>query len=145
MPRSYVYDFDEQRSYAVTPEGVTGPVILSPDGKHVASNETDGLYVYEVETRNRRRAGDVVPGVLSRWSEDDNVVLLIEPSGAGATIVEHDLTTGERRIRKEVRAADEAGITLFDLKLARDGETYAYSANRFLTDLFLLEGYVEPD
>ena len=145
LPRAYVYDFEERRSYAVTPEGVTGPVILSPDGEYVASNEADGLYVYEVDTRNRRRAGDTDPGLLSRWTEDQNIILLIEPRGAGATVVERHLDTGERRVRREVRAADEAGITLFGLKLARDGETYAYSANRFLTDLFLLEGYVEPD
>jgi hypothetical protein len=40
--------------------------------------------------------------------------------------------------------ADEAGVTLFDLRLARDGETYAYSVNRTVSDLFLLEGYVAP-
>ena len=145
LPRAWVYDFGERRSYAVTPQGVTGPVILSPDGNFVASNEADGLYVYEVATRDRRRVADTDPGMLSRWTDDGNVVLLIEPNGAGATVVERDLDTGQRLVRREIRAADEAGITLLDLYLARDGETYAYSAYRSLTDLYLLEGYVEPD
>lgn len=120
--RVYVYDFEQQESYAVAPAGVTGPVILSPDGQHVASNEESGLWIYEVETGERRLAGNSDPGMLARWSYDDNVVFLIEQNGAGATIVERNVTTGVRREIREVRAADEAGVTLFDLRLARDGE-----------------------
>ena len=137
---AYVHDFVEGWTKAVTPDGITGPAVLSPDGRFVASNEPDGLFVYGVDSGERREApGGRDEGMLARWSADPEFVYLVEPEGVGATIVRRSLRTGDREVVREVRAPDPAGVTRFDLWVARDGEAYAYQLDRFLTNLFLLE------
>ena len=49
------------------------------------------------------------------------------------------MVTGEREFFREVRVPDPAGVTRFDLWLSRDGESYAYTLDRWLTDLFVIE------
>jgi hypothetical protein len=138
--RAYVHDFVQGWTKPVTPEGVTGPVVLSPDGRFVASNENDGMFVYAVDTGERREVpGGRDEGMLARWSSDEAFVYLVEPQGAVATIVRRSLQSGEREIVREVRARDPAGVTRFDLWIARDGEAYAYTLDRLLTNLFLLD------
>jgi hypothetical protein len=45
---------------------------------------------------------------------------------------------GERQFMRETRAPDPAGVTRFDLWLARDGEAYVYTLDRTLSNLFVL-------
>ena len=138
-PRVWVHDFGEERTRPITPEGVTGPVVMSPDGRFVASNETEGLFVYPVDGGDRREVpGGPDVGKLARWSSNREVVYVLEQDGTSARVFQRDIVTGEREFR-EVRAPDPAGVTRFDLRISRDGEAYAYSLDRWLTNLFLIE------
>jgi hypothetical protein len=47
--------------------------------------------------------------------------------------------TGARGFLREIRVPDPAGATRFDLSLSRTGEAYAYSLDRWLTNLFVIE------
>jgi serine/threonine protein kinase len=140
-PRVYVYDFDEQRAIAVTPEGVAGPVVLSPDGRFVASNEAEGLVLYTVGSSDRRLApGGRDPGRLARWGFDQDYVFLLEPRATGAGVYRRSLVTGLREHLHDVDVPDPAGVTRFDLWIARDGQGYAYTLDRILSNLFLVRG-----
>ena len=142
--RAYVHDLVEGWTRPVTPVGVAGPFVLSPDGRFVAGQESDGLYVYSVDTDERRRLpGERDPGMLARWSDDQQSVYLVEQEGAAASIYERSLETGKRTLVRRIRASDPAGVTRFALWVARDGEAYAYTLDRVLTNLFLLENVDE--
>jgi hypothetical protein len=139
-PRVWVYDLEEERAWAITAEGVTGPVVMSPDGRYVASNEARGLMVYAVETGSQTQVpGSAEPGKLVRWSSRPDVVYVVEQSGAGASVYERNIMTGARGFLREIRVPDPAGATRFDLSLSRTGEAYAYSLDRWLTNLFVIE------
>jgi eukaryotic-like serine/threonine-protein kinase len=140
-PRVYVHDLAADWTRPITPEGVTGPAVLSPDGRFVASNQPEGLFVYNVDTGERREVpGGKDPGMLARWSAADGVVYLVEQDGAGATLVQRNLQTGRREKLRDIRAPDPAGVSRFDLWVSRDVTSYAYTLDRILTNLFLLEG-----
>jgi hypothetical protein len=139
-PRAYVHDFAEGWTRPVTPAGVTGPFVLSPDGQFVAGQEPDGLYVYSVDSGERRRLpGERDPGMLARWSEDQQSVYVVEQEGTTASIYERNLETGERTLARRIGAPDPAGVARFDVWVARDGEAFAYSLARVSQDLFLLK------
>jgi hypothetical protein len=140
QPRVWVYDLEEERAWAITAEGITGPVVMSPDGRYVASNEARGLMIYAVDTGSQTRvAGSEEPGQLVRWSSKPDVVYVVERSGAGASVYERNIATGARTFLQEIRVHDAAGATRFDLKLSRSGQAYAYSLDRWLTNLFVIE------
>jgi hypothetical protein len=140
-PRVFVHDFSEGWTRPITPEGVTGPAVLSPDGRFVASNQPEGLFVYAVETGERRAVpGGSDRGMLARWSSSRDLVYLFEYEGAGARLVERHLGTGARRTLHEIRAPDAAGVSRFDAWVSRSGRAYAYTLNRRTSNLFVLDG-----
>jgi hypothetical protein len=52
-----------------------------------------------------------------------------------------NLVTGERRLLWSLKPAELAGVLgLFSPKLTPDGKSYVYHFQRFLSDLYLLEG-----
>jgi Tol biopolymer transport system component len=142
-PRIYVHDFTSERTLPVTPEGVTGPAALSPDGRFVASSEPDGLFVYDVDTGDRRAVpGGPEPGVPARWSATGDVLYLFEQEGAVVTIVARDLRTGARQATREIRVPDPAGVIHLEPWIARSGDAYAYSLGRIRTNVFVIDALV---
>jgi hypothetical protein len=140
-PRAYVHDLEAGWTRPVTPEGVPGSAALSPDGRFVASSQPEGLFIYDVDTGEQRVVpGGPDPGLLARWSATENAVYMTEQAGATAWLVARDVTTGERRTIREYRAADPAGVLRFDLWVSRDGNSHAYTLDRRLTNLFVVEG-----
>jgi hypothetical protein len=140
-PRVYVHDFDAGWTKPITPPGVTGPAAFSADGRLVASNQADGLFVYAVDTDERRELpGGPDPGLLERWDSTGERLYFIEREGANARIVERSVATGERRTIREIGAPDPAGVTRFDPRVSRNGEAYAYTLDRWLHNLFIIEG-----
>jgi hypothetical protein len=113
--------------------------VLSPDGRYVASNEADALIVYDVDTGATRevpRGPD--PGRLVRWSNDPDVVYVMEIGATGGRLYRRNIVTGERRFVRDIRITDPAGITRFEPWVSRDGQSYAYGLDRALANLFVL-------
>jgi hypothetical protein len=139
--RSYVYDFPTETLRPVTPIGVTGPVVLSPDGRSVASNEARGLMIYDVDSGTVRAApGGTDPGRLLRWSNDDEFVFVLDTDVAGGRLSRRSLVTGERIYMYDLRMPDPAGVTRFEPWVSRDGQVHAYGLDRILNNLFVVEG-----
>jgi len=139
--RVYVHDLEAGWTRPITPEGAPGYAVLSPDGTRVAANERDGLYVYDVDTGERRAVpGGADAGVPARWSNEPNVIFLLEYDGASARLVRRDLVSGERTTVRTLRALDPAAVSRFEAYVSRDGEAYVYTVDRILTNLFVVEG-----
>ena len=140
-PRVYVHDLHEGWTKAVTPEHVTGPAALSPDGQRVAVKEGTTLMVYTVDdAMGQPMPGPVEPGMPARWSADGRFIFVLEDEGAAVRVVRRDVSTGGREFLHEVRLPDPAGAMRFDVRVAADGQAYAYAASRSAGTLFLVEG-----
>ena len=91
-PRVYVHDLQQGWTRPITPEGVTGPAVLSADGRLVATNEAATLVVYSVDSGERRELpGGKESALPARWSADARSLLLVEQLGLdGARRSPHD-------------------------------------------------------
>jgi hypothetical protein len=140
-PRVYVHDLHQGWTKAVTPEHVTGPAVLSPDGRRVAVKEGATLMVYTVDDAGGQPLpGPVEPGMPARWSADGRFIFVLEDEGAAVRVVRRDVSTGRREFLHEVRLPDPAGVMRFDVRVAADGQAYAYATSQSAGTLFLLEG-----
>ncbi len=145
-PRAYVQRIGSPTPRAVTPEGVL-PQAISPDGKLLAVLDRDGkLLLYPVEGGEPRavpgfspllRAG---PPWIRGWSNDGRS-LYVRRSHLPARVYRFDLATGREALWLELMPADTAGLVYIGAIVPTpDGNSYAYSANYTLSQLFLVEG-----
>jgi Tol biopolymer transport system component len=139
--RVYVYDLPASSMKAITPEGITGPAVLSPDGRFVAVNDSAGLRVYAVDDgTDRVLPGTVEPGAVAAWTPDGRSLLTIEVHGDLARVFRRDVVSGSRELAREIRVQDASGVTSLDFLVSRDGRAYAYTKLVRLTNLFVVEG-----
>lgn len=142
VARAYVHDLANSSTRAVTPDGITGPVVLSPDGRSVAFQDGESLYIQSVDDPEQdpyRAPGGPEAGKLARWSDDGKWFYLVEQDGPVAAIHARSVETGDRRQVREIRVPDPAGVTRFELWVSADGQAYAYTLDRLVSNLFLLE------
>ena len=140
-PRVYVYDVAPNTMKAITPEGITGPAALSPDGRHVAVNQESGVVIYTVDTDEPRP----LPGVsefarVAAWGSDGRSLFLVEQTDAVARVFRRDVVTGARSFVREIRAQAPAGVTAFDVFVSRNGEAYAYGTALRLANVYVIDG-----
>ncbi len=95
---------------AITPEGVTGPAVLSPDGRFVAVNDNSTIRVYAVDDgKDRVLPGGPESGNVAAWSSDGKFLLTLEQIGDLARLFRRDILSGRREFVREVRVQESAG------------------------------------
>ena len=143
LPRLWLVDLETTGlPKAVSPEGVTRGV-LSPDGQIVAASDDAGRFVLCPAS-----GGECSPlkGVQpedtpEQWEASGKAILVWNRNRTWpAQIYRVDVTTGERRLHKEISPSDPAGVLYGNILLARDGEHYIYRVRRVTGQLFLGEG-----
>jgi Tol biopolymer transport system component len=143
LPRLWLVDLENAGPpKAVSPEGVTKGV-LSPDGRTVAVSDDAGRFVLCPAS-----GGECSPvkGVQpedtpEQWEASGKAILVWNRNRTWpAQIYRVDLTTGDRRLHKEISPSDPAGVLYGNILLARDGEHYIYRVRRVTGQLFLGEG-----
>jgi hypothetical protein len=140
-PRVYVYDLANHALKAITAEGVTGPAVLSTDGRFVAVNDASSIVIHTVDDGSTRTlAGPPESGKVAAWSADGTALFVVEPLADHARVFRRLLTTGAREFVREIRAQTPAGLTAFDPFISRDGQAYAYSTQQRLANVFVIEG-----
>jgi eukaryotic-like serine/threonine-protein kinase len=139
--RLWIQGIDDQKPRAISPEGYRLlPNSVSADGKRVVAQGPDRrYYVYPLEGGEPT----AIPGledneVPSGWSGGG--VLFIRQRGVPARVFLMDLRTGKKELWREFLPQDAAGISgVGQVLTTPDRRWYAYSYNRSLADLYVME------
>jgi WD40 repeat protein len=141
--RIYVQDLNGGKPRAITPEGYSNPQrASSPDGRMVAAIGPDRKIQLCSISGDKPRP---LPGAREDehalgWTGDGKFVylgLMTNP----ARIDLCDVSTGERRLWKEIVPPDPAGVlAIGPILVTPDGKNCVYSYRRLLDDLFLVTG-----
>jgi Tol biopolymer transport system component len=139
--RNYVYELETNRITAVTPEGVAGRLI-SPNMKEIAIRKGgSGLQLFSLDGSGSRPIPGTEPGDIPlRWSAGGRYLFVCR-GGVPMQIYRVSLRDGKREPWTSLKAADPSGvITSYGVVISADGDKYAYSFLRSLSNLFLVEG-----
>jgi Tol biopolymer transport system component len=145
--RTYVQDVDGGEPRPVTPDGFVG-LLLSPDGRMLATVDRYGeYYLYPVDRGSQPQP---LPGyrdgdVLLQWSDDGRFVFIREAGNLVLRLHRLELSTGNRQFWKELVPPDptvliDIGSDPGQVRLARDGMSYAYTYWTFDGELYLAQG-----
>jgi len=86
-----------------------------------------------------------VPGWLPQdiwitWSADGRSAYVYDDEKTSARVYRLDVATGKRELVRTLAPNDSAGVTaIINVRMTPDGKSYAYSFNRELSDLFLVD------
>ncbi len=146
--RLYLQDIDGGKPRPITPEGIDvsdigGGFTVSPDGKSVAlMGANDDIFIYPIEGGTPQKLTGNTPGdVPIQWSADGHALFLYREGDRQFQIYRHDIATGESTLFKELKPSDLAGINKMNsVLLTPDGKWYAYSYERTLSHLFIIDG-----
>jgi len=141
-PRLFVQDLPNGKPIPISPEGVHLPraKAVSPDGKVVIGATDEGYRLYPVEGGPSRE----IPGLSEedvpiRWTADGALYVMHE--GSPIRIWSLDLSNGRRRLWKEIPLPDPEAVPSLDrVLLTPDGRWYVHSYDRWLADLWVIEG-----
>jgi Tol biopolymer transport system component/predicted Ser/Thr protein kinase len=141
--RLYVESPEQGKARPISPEGVSPFLVLSPKGDFAASVGPDHkIYLYPIA------GGDPVPvpgaepdEAPTGWSGDGRSLYVFRFGEIPASVSEIELSTGKRKLWKELVPSDAAGIdTVRAITIARDAKAYVYGYIRTLSDLYEVEG-----
>jgi eukaryotic-like serine/threonine-protein kinase len=142
--RLYVIDSPGASARAISPEGVnTSWNSISPDGRFVAVTDADQkMLIYPVAGGNPRPVPNAEPGeVPIRWSGDTAWIFVAKPNQIPTKIYRLNVESGRREPWMSLSPADRTGLdSTSSLRLTPDGKSYAYSYERFISELYLVTG-----
>jgi hypothetical protein len=129
---------------AFTPEGVYGPLIVSPDSTRViVRNEKRQPSMYPVSGG----APTVVAGALPQeqplaWSADAESIWVLSRATRPAQIFRIELRNGHRSFWREVPYSDPASLTfgLLRVVMSADGSKFVYGYLTRQSELYVAEG-----
>jgi serine/threonine protein kinase len=140
--RTYLLPLDADIATPITPEGVTG-LLPTPDGKYVLAGRqgSQSRALYPIH------GGAVVPvrdfeGAVRGWDRDGKGLRIAEPNDPCTLSLVDPVTGAKQPWRRFTISIDRAGLInggcpeLF----SDDGDSYAYSYHRQLSELYVIEG-----
>jgi Tol biopolymer transport system component len=142
--RLYIQGTEEAKPRAISPEGyVAFERCLSPDGKLVAVSGPDQRhYLYPVEGGEPAAILGLVFGDTPvSWSADGRSLLISRRGEVPLKVFWLDVRTGRKELWRELTPPDPAGIiSIGRIAATPDAKSFAYSYNRSLADLYVVEG-----
>jgi Tol biopolymer transport system component/predicted Ser/Thr protein kinase len=141
--RLYVENPEEGKPRPISPEGVNPPVVLSAKGDLIAGVGPDHkIYLYPVAGGEPVAVSGAMPDEApTGWSSDGRSLYVFRFGEIPAKLMELELSTGKRKLWKELVPADSAGIdTIRGITITPDGKAYVYGYIRTLSDLYVVEG-----
>lgn len=117
--------------------------LVSPDGKFVFARDLSGKgWLYPVAGGTTRP----IPGMTSQdtwtnWSRDGRSAYVYQDRQMYADLYRLDLATGKRQLVKKLAPSDPAGLSaIAPVRITPDGKACAYSYDRALSELYVVEG-----
>jgi hypothetical protein len=140
--RCYVQSIEMGKPRAFTPDGMRfcSP---SPDGHILAVDQNGRGSLYEPgATGQPEREVQLNPHETpSGWTKDSKFIYLLDWHTKRPVIVRFELATGRRQIWKELQfPATNTQLKGEELVITPDGQSYAYTYSRHLSDLYLVQG-----
>jgi dipeptidyl aminopeptidase/acylaminoacyl peptidase len=146
--RLFVQDIEGGTPRPFTPEDTMARGgVFTADGRYMAASprvSPPAFKLYPVE------GGEPLPmprlgrsDFPKRWDGDRRYMFVRElgNAGVGAPIFRVDVKTGARTLWNTLAPSDPAGVKLISfVSLSSDGQSYAFSFDRTLSDLYLVEG-----
>ncbi|HEY3124113.1 MAG TPA: protein kinase [Thermoanaerobaculia bacterium] len=140
----WVQRIGDPKPRAISPEGYTSFAhAISPDGKFAAVSGPDRrLYLYPIAGGEPTPIPGLDPAdIPSGWTADGRSIFVRRRGEVPAKIFLVDPQSGRKEIWKQLTPADPAGVTnVSGLAVTPDGKSYAYTYNRSLADLYVVEG-----
>ena len=142
--RAFVLDLEAGGTRPVTPDGMRDRhFALSPDGRVLAgSPRGTPVALYPLAGGEPRP----VPGLDAedepvRWSADGRSLYVIRRSRTVAKLFRYDLATAAKEHVRDLAPSDPAGVKeIFSAVVTPDGQSWAYTYRRWLSDLYLAKG-----
>lgn len=140
--RLWIYDIASGKMTPVTPEGIGGNALVTPDQSAVLTRTPEGAAYYPLGGGAPTEAHGFEKGDgLLQWTADGKAVFVANGRQVPTNIYRVDLTTGQRTLWKEITPPDVAGIvSIINVLITPDGKSYAYTFRRALSDLYLATG-----
>jgi eukaryotic-like serine/threonine-protein kinase len=144
--RLYLVGLDQPNGQPVSPEGVSLlPYAnnVSPDGKFVAAMGPDSSFaLYALDGSGSHPIPGLEPGeVPSAFAADGSSLYVYRPGELPAKVYRLNLATGRKQLWKELMPPDPAGVYFIrPPHFSQDGDAYAYSYARLLSDLYVMDG-----
>lgn len=142
LPRSYIQNIQGGPARPITPEGLLG-VFASPDGRYLVGKKQDeSSVIYDIQHGESR----VIPGIKwqllpAGWSLDSRYLYLYTRSVPPSKVWRLDMAAGRETLVKQLSPTDPAGILeIYKVKLTPDEKTFAYSYDRYLSELYIVDG-----
>lgn len=147
--RLFIEDLMERIPRPFSPEGIVdveaglNSFAVSPDGKLVAAVASDQkLWLYPTDG-GKPRMTKVTMGdeALIGWDADGRSIYTYQPYEVPAQIFRVVISTGQKKIVKELVPSDTAGVTsVRAVRMTPDAKSYVYTYKRTLADLYLVKG-----
>jgi hypothetical protein len=146
--RLYTQEMNGGKPNPVSPEILVIPEkldanLVSPNGRFVEARNLDGkAHLYPLAGGDPRPIqGIETDDVWVNWSNDGRSGYIRDQTDVPARIFRLDLSTGKRRLLFELAPEDSVGLSrIRNVKVAPDGKSYAYTYERSLSELYLVEG-----
>jgi eukaryotic-like serine/threonine-protein kinase len=150
--RLYIVDTLDENVKPLSPPGIwngsTRAFAVSPDGRLVAGmNANESITIYTVDGSGSTDVPNVEKGeVPIQWSPDGGSLFVYNPTALPARVYRITFATGARELWKEFMPPDPAGVYKIEPVLVTpDGDGYAYTARRTLSDLYVGVDLVRPE
>ena len=139
--RSYLRDVAGGKARPITPEG-TRARFVSPDGASVVITTGGKIYMRPIAGGEQHYVATLEPSEsILRWSDDGHALFLRRTdSPLAVTVHRLDVTTGNKEFVREIKSPD-AIARISTVAITPDGRALAYSFQRDLDDLYLVQGW----
>jgi Tol biopolymer transport system component/predicted Ser/Thr protein kinase len=141
--RLYVESPEEGKPRPISPEGVNPFFVVSAKRDFAASVGPDHkIYLYPIAGGEPIPVSGAEPDEApTGWSADGRSLYVFRFGEIPAKVFELELSTGKRKLWKELVPADAAGIdTIRGITITPDAKAYVYGYIRTLSDLYVVEG-----
>jgi len=143
--RAYVQDLEGGPTRPVTGEIGMGPSFVTPDSQRLLARTAGATGQWQLYPL---AGGAPEPAPLKTFDRPlaftpDGRALFVSPwSETGPPVIERvDVSTGARSLWTEVHVEDKAGAgPMLPLVITPDGQSYAFSVHRVLSELYLVRG-----
>jgi hypothetical protein len=146
--RIYIQDLSGGNPRAITPVISVRPErfesnLLSHDGNYVIARNSEGVPMLYPMTGGEPRSisGMDSDDVWINWSLDDRSGFVFHWGEAPARVFRLDLRSGKKQPVTLISPTDPVGLTaIMTVRMTPDGNALAYTCDRDLSELFLVDG-----